>query len=103
MHITRILAVILLVSACLAAHNFQAEDSATPAEKEQAIVESLRKQIEVELETLDRATLNQGHWAKEWAGEYCCGDGLGMNVTIAIAPKTGVVYTWYGCLGLYDS
>lgn len=36
-----------------------------------------------------------------WAGLYTCGDGLGMNVGIAIAPNHGVVYTWHGCLGLY--
>lgn len=42
-------------------------------------------------------------WAKEWAGEYYCGDGLGMNVSIGIAPQSGVTYTWHGCLGLYDA
>lgn len=36
-----------------------------------------------------------------WAGEYICGDGLGMNVSILIAPTSGVVFTWRGCLGLY--
>ncbi|MBL8694779.1 MAG: hypothetical protein JNJ88_11845 [Planctomycetes bacterium] len=38
-----------------------------------------------------------------WAGEYYCGDGLGMNVLISIAPKNGFVYSWHGCAGLYDS
>lgn len=38
----------------------------------------------------------------EWAGEYYFGDGLGVNVTLRIAPKSGFVFTWTGCLGLYD-
>lgn len=42
-------------------------------------------------------------WYREWAGEYTCGDGLGMNVTILIGPDNDLVYTWYGCMGLYDS
>src|SRR5262249_4892376 len=37
----------------------------------------------------------------EWAGAYHVGDGLGFNVTIRIAPRTGFVFTHYGCLGLY--
>lgn len=38
----------------------------------------------------------------QWAGEYYCGDGLGMNVALLAAPDAGFLYTWYGCLGLYD-
>jgi hypothetical protein len=38
----------------------------------------------------------------EWAGEYFAGDGLGVNVSFAIAPKSGYVFEWHGCLGLYD-
>lgn len=58
--------------------------------------------IDAELKALDRAKLTDKDWAKEWAGTYSCGDGLGMNATIMIAPKAGLSYTWYGCLGLYD-
>ena len=43
-------------------------------------------------------TLN-GH---EWAGNYYHGDGLGVNVSLSLAPKSGFVFTWNGCLGLYD-
>ena len=38
----------------------------------------------------------------EWAGEYYAGDGLGVNTSIAIAPNSGYVFEWHGCLGLYD-
>lgn len=38
----------------------------------------------------------------EWAGEYYYGDGLGVNVSLALAPENGFVFTWHGCLGLYD-
>jgi hypothetical protein len=38
----------------------------------------------------------------EWAGEYYAGDGLGVNISLAIAPDSGYVFEWHGCLGLYD-
>jgi hypothetical protein len=37
-----------------------------------------------------------------WAGEYYVGDGLGVNVSLSLAPANGFVFTWHGCLGLYD-
>jgi len=37
-----------------------------------------------------------------WAGEYYYGDGLGVNVRLTIAPKSGFAFTWSGCMGLYD-
>jgi len=41
--------------------------------------------------------------APAWAGKYYRGDGLGINVSVALAPKGGFVYTWNGCLGRYDA
>jgi hypothetical protein len=38
----------------------------------------------------------------EWAGQYFFGDGRGVNVSLAIAPKSGFVFTWRGRWGLYD-
>jgi hypothetical protein len=37
-----------------------------------------------------------------WAGKYHYGDGLGVNVTLYLAPKNGFVFDWTGCLGVYD-
>jgi hypothetical protein len=37
-----------------------------------------------------------------WAGHYYYGDGLGVNVELSLAPKSGFAFTWNGCLGLYD-
>jgi hypothetical protein len=37
-----------------------------------------------------------------WAGSYYYGDGLGVNVHLSLAPKSGFEFTWNGCLGLYD-
>ena len=71
-------------------------------QKELPNLEARRERIEAELETLEREPKPEGHWANEWAGSYCEGDGLGMNVRIKIAPDAGVTYTWHGCLGLYD-
>jgi hypothetical protein len=38
----------------------------------------------------------------EWAGEYYAGDGLGVNTTLSLAPDSGYVFEWQGCMGLYD-
>lgn len=53
----------------------------------------LQANIKEELSSLDA-----GHWA----GSYYYGDGLGSNVSLHIAPKTGFVFELHGCLGLYD-
>jgi len=37
-----------------------------------------------------------------WAGKYYEGDGLGVGVSLWIAPKSGFVFEWHGCLGVYD-
>ena len=37
-----------------------------------------------------------------WSGEYYCGDGLGVNLRLLLAPAAGFVFTWNGCLGTYD-
>jgi hypothetical protein len=37
-----------------------------------------------------------------WAGSYYEGDGLGENVIVSLAPKSGFVFEWSGCMGLYD-
>src|SRR6185436_12407323 len=29
-------------------------------------------------------------------------DGLGVNMSLSISPKSGFVFEWHGCLGLYD-
>lgn len=38
-----------------------------------------------------------------WAAIYYCGNGLSVNVEVELAPKSGFVFTWRGCLGLLDS
>ncbi len=53
-----------------------------------ARLEELRREV---------AELGPDH---RWAGEYYFGDGLGVNVTLVVAPS-GYAYTWRGCLGVY--
>jgi len=36
-----------------------------------------------------------------WDGEYYSGDGTGENVSLSLAPRSGVAATWEGCLGTY--
>ena len=57
--------------------------------------------IDAEVAALDRSQLKDDDWAKEWAGQYYEGDGLGENVRIHLAPKAGIAYLNYGCMGLY--
>jgi hypothetical protein len=58
------------------------------------ISEAQIKRIRQELRHLNRQD--------DWAGEYYFGDGLGVNVSLALAPNNGFVFSWTGCLGLYD-
>jgi len=37
-----------------------------------------------------------------WAGSYYYGDGMGVNVSLSIAPEAGFAFEWHGCMGLYD-
>jgi hypothetical protein len=58
-----------------------------------ATLETKRALIDQELHALT---------AHPWAGKYYYGDGLGVNVGLSLAPKSGFAFTWNGCLGLYD-
>jgi hypothetical protein len=58
-----------------------------------AFSEARTKKIKLELRRI------KGH---DWAGEYFFGDGLGVNISLALAPESGFVYSWHDCLGLYD-
>jgi len=70
--------------------------------KEEKRIEDRMSRIREELAALDRATLPEENWAKQWAGTYYVGDGLGQNVVIVLAPGGGIAYQNHGCLGLYD-
>jgi hypothetical protein len=37
-----------------------------------------------------------------WSGEYYEGDGTGVNIVLSLAPQSGFVFEWEGCLGVYD-
>lgn len=76
-------------------------DARTALRTEEPKIKDRFKRIGEEIEKLDPKALKDGDWAKEWAGRYYEGDGLGTNVSIAIAPKSGVAFLNYGCTGLY--
>src|SRR5579872_1531294 len=57
------------------------------------VSEERKTRILAEIETLK---------SHEWAGSYYYGDGLGVNVSLVLAPQNGFVFDWTGCLGLYD-
>lgn len=65
-------------------------------------IEQHAKLVREELTSLDRSTLPEGHWAREWAGNYYLAGFGGTETWISIAPKGGVVYTRGNAHGLID-
>lgn len=57
----------------------------------QSTAEERRRQIRSEVQALGN---------HPWAGEYYEGDGLGMNISLLIAPRAGYVYEWRSCTGV---
>jgi len=80
---------LLLVSSVRA----ETRDASKFTDEAEAAAKQLRERIQAEV------AATPGH---PWAGEYYMGDGLGVNVSVWIAPKAGYVFHWHGCLGLYD-
>lgn len=37
-----------------------------------------------------------------WAGWYFHGDGMSVNASLGLAPRSGFVFRWSGCIGVYD-
>ena len=63
------------------------------SEEAARVAQEKREAIRAEIEDLHR---------NAWAGEYYCGDGLGANEYLSIAPENGYVFEFRGCLGVYD-
>lgn len=63
------------------------------SEAAQKYADKLRREINSEIQALGN---------HPWAGVYYQGDGLGENVTLMLAPSSGCLFEWHGCLGLYD-
>ncbi|MBI1190208.1 MAG: hypothetical protein GC200_05940 [Tepidisphaera sp.] len=68
---------------------------------QEASIKARMTRISDELAAMDTTTQKADDWAKEWAGSYYTGDGLGENVSISLAPKAGIAFLNYGCMGLY--
>lgn len=90
-----VLAVIMLcvVSLLIAVEKVDRKNMDKTSEQAGKAAEALRQQAREEIKTLGN---------HEWAGEYYWGDGLGVNVSLVLAPKSGYVFEWHGCCGLYD-
>ncbi len=63
------------------------------SERANATAEKLRRTISEEIRTIG---------SHEWAGNYYYGDGQGVNAHLIVAPQSGYLFQWRGCLGLYD-
>lgn len=88
---TKTIAVALLVCASFALAEERDEAKYTET------AEKTAKQLQERIQAAATALTNH-----PWAGQYYCGDGLGVNVSLLLAPGAGYVFEWHGCLGLYD-
>jgi hypothetical protein len=86
LHITM---AVLLASSAIA----HSQDREKHSEKAQRVAKLKREKILQEIQKLG---------PHDWAGEYYAGDGLGVNTSLVLAPSSGYVFEWHGCLGLYD-
>src|SRR6266849_1218950 len=86
-------AVISVLALGLSGQATWGDDEKKFSEEAKAASETKKQEIVHELKTLK---------AHAWAGKYHYGDGLGVNVDLSLAPGSGFVFTWHGCLGLYD-
>lgn len=82
---------LLLLSASMLVAADALEEKRSP--KADAAAKTIREQIRAELQKLPD---------HPWAGEYYLGDGLGLNISLSLAPAAGYLFEWHGCLGLYD-
>jgi hypothetical protein len=80
---------LLLISVTVVAVQEKAKLSASA----ESIAESKREAILAEIKKLPEHA---------WSGDYYAGDGLGVNTALLIAPDSGYLFEWRGCLGLYD-
>jgi hypothetical protein len=86
----RVLASLAVLGVACATQRVRDERFSAAAE-EHAVV--LRQQIRDEIARSD---------SPPWAGEYYEGDGMGENVSLLLAPESGFLFEWRGCLGTYD-
>ncbi len=70
-----------------------------PTEMELELSHRNSEPVAARMEELRREIAAQGG-DHPWAGEYYFGDGLGVNITLLVAPS-GYVYVWRGCMGVY--
>ncbi len=68
------------------------QDTKFSAQAQQRAYEH-RRAIQAEIKSLGKHA---------WAGEYYEGDGLGVGISLALAPQAGYAFEWYGCGGVYD-
>ncbi|QOC23244.1 hypothetical protein IC757_03575 [Wenzhouxiangella sp. AB-CW3] len=88
--ITLVFSTLLMIEA--SAHAGDPDSEKFSEETAQHVAER-RKKIKREIEQL------ADH---PWAGEYYAGDGTAVNIYLWLAPESGFVFEWHGCLGLYD-
>jgi hypothetical protein len=89
----RTLTVLLALVALVAGACADEPDDRKRSKEAEKTAEKMRGEIQAEIKTLAN---------HPWAGDYYCGDGLGLNLSLVIAPKAGYVFEWHGCVGLVD-
>ncbi len=82
---------------------FMSDSSWDAMHAEESKIQNRRERIKAELAAIERDGIANGGWAGEWAGWYYTGDGLGTNISIHLAPESGISILNYGCMGLYSA
>jgi len=90
---TAIVGAVCLVPLCLVVTYAAIRDKAKFSTQAENEARARKGKIQAEIKELGE---------HPWAGEYYEGDGLGVGISLTLAPKSGFVFEWHGCMGVYD-
>lgn len=103
MRYKRIFAFACLLAVASLGYAFPALPASPQAENSQSIATPEAFQHAVDAQRAAIAKENSTTPRAAWAGDYYFGDGEGANVSLSLAPVSGVAATWQGCLGTYTA
>src|ERR1700730_15103618 len=90
---TAIIGAVCLVTICLVVTYAAIRDKAKFSTQAENEARARKGKIQAEIKGLGE---------HPWAGEYYEGDGLGVGISLSLAPESGFVFEWHGCMGVYD-
>ncbi|ULU26789.1 hypothetical protein [Dyella terrae] len=103
MRYKRFFALACLLAVASLGYAFPAQPAPPQTENSQGIATQDAFQHAVDAQRAAIAKENSITPRVAWAGDYYFGDGEGANVSLSLAPVSGVAATWQGCLGTYTA